>query len=55
MGAQLLKFYKMAEDKAGIQGKVKLAMLTKISSQDAATKPDSPEYLKIFQDAIGKI
>jgi hypothetical protein len=55
MGQQLLDYYKQAEQKAGIQGKVKLAMLTKISSQDAASAPDSPENIQTFKDALSKL
>lgn len=39
----------------GIEGKNKLATLTKMSSIVAPLVPDTPENIKLFRDAIQKI
>jgi len=55
MGEILLKYYKYATDEMGMNGKVKLAMETKIPSTQAAMTPDSPGNIKLFESAIQKI
>ncbi len=55
MATQLSKFYDEARALSGAQGVVKLAILTKMSSQAAATAPDSAENLQLFTDAIQKL
>ena len=55
MGAQLASYYQKAQEKGGLQAKVKLAMLTKMSSEQAQTAPDSPENLKLFQQAFTQL
>jgi len=55
MGAQLVDFYKKAEAKAGMQGKIKLAMITKMSSDEAEKAPDSPENIQKFQAALDQL
>lgn len=55
MGAQLLAIYDQAKEKGGLQAQIKLAMITKMSSKAAAEDPDSPENIKIFQDALAQI
>ena len=55
MGAQLVAFFDKAAAKSGMQGKIKLAMITKMSSQQAESEPDSPENIKIFEDALAQV
>lgn len=55
MGEQLLVYFQKANDKGGIQAKVKLAMLTKMSSEQAKNAPDSPENIKLFTNALSQI
>ena len=55
MAAQLLEFYDRALKEFGLSGRVKLALLTKISSEKAQTAADSPENIEIFQRALAQI
>lgn len=55
MAETLLLYYKYVTEKKGISGKVKLAQFTNIPSVVAALKPDSPELLEIFSEAVEKI
>ena len=41
--------------KGGIQAQVKLAMITKMSSTQAEAAEDSPENIKMFEDAMGQL
>ncbi len=58
MGMKLMQYYKLVGDQAGVQGRTRLAMATKIPSTRAALEPDSPENLekfaKAFKDVTGK-
>jgi len=55
MGAQLMEVFSQAAKEFGTPGRMKLAMLTKMSSGVAQTAPDSPQNLKIFQEAMDKL
>ena len=55
MAEKLVSFFKTAKDKAGIQGLVKVAMITKISTDQAATLPDSPENIAKFESALAQL
>lgn len=55
MGAQLAAYFDKAKSKGGLQAVVKLAMITKMSQQQAQGAPDSPENIKIFDDAMGQL
>lgn len=52
MGAKLEAFYAQADQLGGVKAKVKLAMLTKLSAKAASEAPDSPENLKMMQEAM---
>ena len=52
MAAQLSEFYNQAAKQYGVMGRMKLAMLTKISSEKAGSEPDSPENIKLFEQAM---
>mgnify|MGYP001172899065 CR=1 FL=1 len=55
MGQALNNYFLKAKEKGGLQAQVKLAMITKMSSDDAIQAPDSEENIKLFEDAIKKI
>ena len=48
MAAKLTEFYAQASKQYGVMGRMKLAMLTKISSEKAGAEADSPENIKLF-------
>jgi len=55
MAAKLNDFYKQAAQEFGLPGRIKLAMLTKISSEKAEAAPDSPENIRIFEQAMKQL
>ncbi|MGA3123508.1 MAG: hypothetical protein ABSF69_22290 [Polyangiaceae bacterium] len=55
MGAKLLAFYDQASKEFSAVGRMKLAMLTLISSVKAGDAPDSPENIKKFEAALDKL
>ena len=55
MAAKLNEFYKQAAQEFGLPGRIKLAMLTKISSEKAEAAEDSPENLRIFEQALAQL
>ncbi len=52
MGARIAGFYVEAESIAGLDGKIQLAMLTRIPSTRALVEPDSPQNVARFESAI---
>ena len=52
MAAKLTEFYAQASKQYGVMGRMKLAMLTKISSEKAGSEPDSPDNIKLFEQAM---
>ncbi|NJO90444.1 MAG: hypothetical protein HC831_16930 [Chloroflexia bacterium] len=55
MGLKLAKYYQYIIKEKGMQGRIELGVMTKISSIIAPLQPDSPENIKLFKDAIKKI
>jgi hypothetical protein len=55
MAAKLNEFYKQAAQEFGLAGRIKLAMLTKIPSEKAEQLDDSPENLRIFEQAMQQL
>ena len=55
VGAQILGMYKLADALGGIQARVRLAMLTTISSRAASEIPDTPDVVRKFEDALAKL
>ncbi|MGB9236724.1 MAG: hypothetical protein WCC04_20135 [Terriglobales bacterium] len=51
----LMKYYQYVAEQSGAMGKMKLAMVTKVPSTKAAMDPDSPETIRIFQEAVKEI
>ncbi len=46
MAEQILSIFDMVEKEIGLEGRIKLAKLSKITKKDAETIEDSPENLK---------
>lgn len=55
MAAQLLDFYELVKREYGPAGRMKLAMLTLISSAQAEKEADSPENIQKFEKALAHI
>lgn len=55
MAGKLIEFYKQAAQEFGIAGRIKLAMLTKISSEKAEAVEDSPENIRVFEQALKQL
>ena len=55
MGDKLSSYYDVAKAKGGLSAQVKLAMLTKMSSTTAKSADDSPENVKLFEDAMKQL
>ncbi len=55
MAEKLVSFFQQAKAKAGIKGLVKVAMITKVSTDQAASLPDSPENIAKFEAALSQL
>jgi hypothetical protein len=55
MAAKLIDFYAQAGKEFGVMGRMKLAMLTKISSEKATTEADSPANIAAFEQALKQL
>ena len=55
MAEKLLEYYEKAKEKGGMRAQMKLEMVTRISSNKAAEEPDSPENIKVFEEALAQI
>ena len=55
MGAKLEGYFDQAKAKGGMQAQVKLAIPTKMSKQQAAAQPDTPENIKLFEESLIKL
>jgi len=55
MGTILSGYFAIAKNKGGLMAQVRLAMITKMSLEKAKQAPDSPENIKLFEEAIQKI
>ena len=52
MGARLVKFYEQAKAKGGVPAMVKLAIKTRLPSVLAESTPDTPEIIRVFEQAL---
>ena len=55
MGARLVKYYEFAQNKAGIVGRMRLALKVRMSSEKAKSEPDSPELIQNMKNAVREI
>lgn len=55
MAEKLSKFYDEVSQLGGLKAKMRLAVLTSISSSKAGGEPDSPENIKKFEKAMQEI
>ena len=55
MGVELVHRYEAIRKEMGSLGRMKLAMLTKLSSAKAAEAEDSASNLKLVDDAIAQL
>ncbi len=55
MGQKLEKLYAFVEQNGGLQARMRLAMMTGISSQKAAEAEDSADNVAKFQAAIKEV
>lgn len=55
MGAKLSHYYEEAKAIGGLKGRMRLAVITKVSSDRCGELPDSPENIKLFEDAIQEL
>ena len=55
MGERLIRYYMYIGERAGLDGKRKLAFATGLPSILAATEPDSKENLEAFKKAVEEI
>ncbi|RJP26473.1 MAG: hypothetical protein C4527_15025 [Candidatus Omnitrophota bacterium] len=55
MAEKLKKLYEFAEQAGGIEAKMRLAVMSGISSVKAATEPDSPENIAKLKKAIKEV
>ena len=55
MAERLLQYYKYIGELMGLEGKIKLAQMTKIPSTQAALKPDNKENIQRFREAVEQL
>lgn len=55
MATILTNYFAQAASEFGMPGRMKLAMLTKFPSERAASEPDSPANIKLFEDALAQL
>ncbi len=55
MGEMMIKYYDFVAKKGGNVARYRLALATGIASQHAMLKPDSPENIKKFKEAVREI
>lgn len=55
MGAQLMAFFRDAEQIGGISGKVQLASITRVTSTEAESIEDGPELQRRFEAALSLV
>ncbi len=55
MGARLMDYYAQVAKQYGAAGRMKLAMITNLSSIKAQDEPDSPQNIEKFERALAQI
>jgi hypothetical protein len=55
MGDKVLALFDKAKSIGGFKGQMRMAVITKISLQKAASEPDTPDTLRLVEDAFKEI
>ncbi len=55
MGQKLAAVYQRAKEEGGFFAQVRLAMLTKLTLEKALKEPDTPENVRLFEEAYAKV
>lgn len=55
MAEKMVKYYELIEAKAGVQGKMRMIMLTGVAAFIAKTVPETPDAIAKFQKAFREI
>jgi len=55
MGSKLISYYEEAIKAGGIKAQMRLAVLTRLPSSRAKLAPDSPDNIKLFEDAFKEL
>jgi hypothetical protein len=55
MGIKLLRYFHNASKQGSLKAKMRLVVLTNISSQTASKLPDSPDNIRKFEKAMIEI
>ena len=55
MGQKLNSFYEQAKSIGGLKAQMRMAMITKIPSSQAMSAADSPDTVKIFEQAMNEL
>lgn len=55
MGTKLAAYFAVAEEIGGLEAKIKLAVMTRVTSSDAAAAEDSPANVQAFDLAISRV
>ncbi len=55
MGEKIIAYFERAKSIGGFKGQMRLAVISKISLQKAGAEPDTPETLKLVEEAMKEI
>ena len=55
MGSKLTNYYEQAKGIGGLKAQMRLAVLSKMSSQKAESEPDTPENIALFEKAMQEL
>ena len=55
MAERLVKYYDFTQNKAGIVGRMRLALKVRMTSQQAKEEPDSPDLLQKIKAAVREV
>lgn len=55
MSEKIVAYFEKAKEIGGFKGQMRMAVITKISLQKAASEPDTPENLALVENAYKEI
>lgn len=55
MGQRLMSYYDQAKNLGGLKAQMRLSMITKLPSSQAVAAQDSPDVIKMFEQALTEI